>query len=192
MYAKIRVPEEIAVLGGEHDELTGAMSTPPLSTIDWPAETVGYEAAKLLDRMIAGEDPPEEPALIKPRGIITRQSTNIMAIENELLSQAIGFIREHACEGIQVNDVLSHVPISRRVLEQQCLELLGRSPAAEIRRTKLDRAVKLLIQTEWAIPKIALACGFADPNNLARVFRREKGKTPSEFRRLHAKPPNIT
>lgn len=186
-YAGIRVPDDVAVLGGELDELMGAVSHPPLSTIDTSGRKVGFAAADLLSRMLSGQSAPEKPDVIQPNGVITRQSTDTMAIDDDDIARAIGFIREHAHQGIQVGDIVRQSSLSRRVLEQRFKSLIGRSPAAEIRRVRLDRAQQLLIESTLSIPQVASASGFNEPESMTRTFRREFGMTPSAIRR-NARP----
>jgi LacI family transcriptional regulator len=181
----IQVPHEVAVLGGEYDFLSCTISKPQLSSIDHAPRRVGFTAAEILSRMLDGEPPPHEPVLLPPSRIISRQSTDTVAIGDELLAAAVQFIKRHCNKKIQVRDILREVPISRRVLEKGFQKWLGRSPAEEIRRIRVDQAVQMLCDTSWSMPRIASAVGFVLPELLTRAFRRELGMTPSEFRKRH-------
>jgi LacI family transcriptional regulator len=181
----IDVPHEIAVLGGEYDFLSCTISKPQLSSIDHAPRRVGYTAAEMLSRLIAGAPPPLEPVLLPPSRIISGQSTDTVAVGDDLLAAAVRFIKDHCHEKIQVSDILREVPISRRAMEKGFQKWLGRSPAEEIRRIRVDRAVQMLCDTSWSMPRIASAVGFARPELLTRAFRRELGMTPSEFRKRH-------
>jgi LacI family transcriptional regulator len=185
--AGLDVPHEVAVLGGEHDLLSCTISHPELSSIDHGPRQVGWAAAELLSRLLDGELPPKEPILLSGSRVITRQSTDTMAVGDEMLAAAIRFIKERSHERIHVSDLLRDVPVSRRALEKGFRKCLGRSPAEEIRRVRVDHAVQLLCDTSWPMPKIATACGFERPELMTRAFRRELKTTPSEFRRQHAR-----
>ena len=180
---RLRIPDQVALMGGEHDELTCQITRPPLSSIDLCPQKIGWEAAKLLARMFAGEAPPIEPIRIPPARIIVRQSTDTLAIDEPMLGQALEFIAKNAFRGITVSDVLEAVPISRRVLEQRMKQHLGRTPAGEIRRIRIENAKRLLADTDRSLNDIASACGFDHPEVLTRVFRRQEGMTPSSYRK---------
>jgi LacI family transcriptional regulator len=181
----INVPHEIAVLGGEHDYLSCTISNPQLSSIDHSPRLVGYTAASLLDRLIEGKYRAKDPLFVPASRVIARQSTDTIAVKDDLLSAAALFIKENCHERIRVSDILAAVPISRRALEKGFRLALGRSPAEEIRRVRVERAVQMLCDTSWAMPRIATAAGFERPELLTRAFRRELSTTPSEFRKLH-------
>ena len=183
--AGVHVPHEIAVLGGEYDFLSCTISKPQLSSIDHAPRQVGYKAAEVLSRLIAGEPQPRDAVLLPPNRIITCQSTDTVAVDDDLLAAAVQFIKSHSHERIQVSHILQEVPISRRALEKGFRKWLGRSPAEEIRRIRVDRAVQLLCDTSWSMPRIATAVGFDRPELLTRAFRRELSTTPSEFRKRH-------
>jgi LacI family transcriptional regulator len=185
LIAEIDVPHEVAVLGGEHDHLSCTISKPELSSIDHAPRRVGRAAAELLERLMAGGQPPAAPLLLPASRIITRHSTDTVAVHDDLLASALRFIKENSQKRIQVFDLLKEVPISRRALEKGFRQWLGRSPAEEIRRVRVDHAVQLLCDTSWAMPRIARACGFERPELLTRAFRRELQTTPSEFRKQH-------
>jgi LacI family transcriptional regulator len=179
----IHVPEEVAVLAAYNDDLMCEISTPPLSGINQCPERVGYAAAEVLDGMMRGKKPPAGPKYIPPAGVVTRRSTDTLAHDDPDLVSAIRFIREHADKPIHVNDVLELVSVSRRSLEQRFSLELGRSPAAEIRRVHLQRAMELLARTDLPIPEIASAAGFLHPEVMTRAFCREVGRSPSAYRR---------
>lgn len=176
------VPEQVAVLSGDDDPLLCGICEPGLSGIAVAAEQIGHEAAVVLGRLLAGRRPPKRPILIPPTGVVTRRSTETLALENPDLAQAIAFIREHATEPIQVDDVLQVVAISRRQLERYFQETLGRTPAEEIRRVRLERAKELLATTDLPIPKVAAASGFGTGEYLATLFRQSTGLTPLKYR----------
>jgi LacI family transcriptional regulator len=181
-FVGLSVPEQVAVLSGDDDELLCEACSSPLSGIAVPAQQIGYEAAAMLDRLICGRRPSKTSISIGPTGIVARQSTDVLAIEDQDLVQAIRFIREHACEAIRVEDVLRVVPLSRRQLEIRFREVLGCSPADEIRRVRLKQAKRLLSQTDMTIPDVAIASGFGSPEYLAYAVKHDTGLSPLKFR----------
>jgi LacI family transcriptional regulator len=180
--AGITVPEEVAVIGVDNDEMLCELSDPPLSSVSLDTERIGYEAAALLDQMIAGKKNLDLPILVLPAGIITRRSTDVLAIEDRHIANATRFIRERACVGIDVSDVLKFVPLSRSTLERRFLRLLGHSPKEEILRTRLDRAKQLLAETDLSLAQVADKVGFQHPEYLSVIFKKKTHLTPGEFR----------
>ncbi len=178
----LRVPEDIAVLGVDNCRLECEFTHPPLSSVDPGSHRVGYQAAQQLDAQMNGQRPPEKPVLIKPVGIVRRQSTDILAIDDPLIADALQLIRQHAGRPISVDDVTREIPLSRRRLERQFKKLLGRSPLAEIRRMHVQRAKELLTYTDLPLEAIASRSGLGDAVRLCHVFRRETGMTPRSFR----------
>ena len=178
----LHVPEDVAIVVGDYDELLCETCTPSLSGVAVPSEQVGYEAALQLDRLMRGEPPPAEPIHIEPHGVIARQSTDLLAIEDDDLAKAIRFIRDHASEPIEVKDVLREVAISRRRLERGFQKVLGRSPSAEIHRRHVEQAKRLLTETDMQIPDVAAASGFGSPTYFATIFKREMGLSPLKYR----------
>ena len=181
--AGLVVPEEVAVIAGSDDDVLCEHLQPPLSGVLVDSEQIGHAAAALLDRLMKGLAAPQEPALIPPLSIVTRQSTDTLAIDDQNLVKAVAFIREHASQAIQVRDVTRHAGLSRRVLERRFVQILGRSPASEIRRVHLERAQQLLMETKLSIPEIAEASGYGSPEYLAYAFKTQMGKTPQGYRR---------
>jgi LacI family transcriptional regulator len=180
--AGLAVPDEVAVVGVNNDELLCELSSPPLSSVIPNTLRTGYEAAALLDRLMAGEQLKPTAHLIGPFGVASRQSTDVLAIDDRDVVRAVQFIREHACEGVNVADVMKSVPLSRRVLEQRFQRLLGRTPHEEILHVKLSRVQRLLAETDLSLAVIAERTGFEHVEYLSVAFKRERGITPREFR----------
>ena len=179
----IRVPYDVAVLGVDNDELECLLSHPPLSSVVNPAEQIGYEAAKLLDRLMSNRPPLRQLIIVPPTHIITRQSTDIVAVSEPSVSAAVAFIRDHAAENITVRDVVEHVGIARRGLERRFRRYLGRSALQEIHRVRIDRAKHLLAETDLPVAEVACRCGFSTPQRCATVFRHTTGESPVNYRR---------
>lgn len=181
--AGLAVPDEIAILGVDNDELLCKLSTPPLSSIDVNCELIGYEAAALLDRMMKGRPAPRRPVYLKPRGIVVRQSTNVMAIDDPHVVQAVRLIRVHACDGVSVEELLQQVPVSRSALFRRFKQLLGRSPKEEMTRVRLERAKALLIETRLSVAEVSERMGYSEAKYFIEVFKRTVGITPLRHRR---------
>jgi LacI family transcriptional regulator len=179
----VRVPDEVAVIGVDNDPVLCELADPPLSSVIPDTHRTGYVAADLLARMIAGERVQPEAHLIQPRVVIARRSTDALAIDDPDVSAAVAFIREHACDGIGVKQVLDAVALSRRVLESRFKKLLGRTPHAEIVRVQVARARDLLTQTDLPLKTIARRVGIAHAEYLSVVFKSVAGKSPSAYRR---------
>jgi LacI family transcriptional regulator len=180
---RVAVPEELAILGRGNDAVICETVRPTLSSLDLNARLGGNEAARMLDRKMAGEKVPEV-VLIPPSHVAVRQSTDLMVIEDADMLQAMRFIRDYACNGIDVPRVADEVGLSRRVLERRFLKYLGRTPKMEIIRIQIERAKMLLGQTDKTLDHIAQKCGFKTPQYLTRAFRREVGMTANAYRKL--------
>ncbi|MBU6410016.1 MAG: DNA-binding transcriptional regulator [Verrucomicrobia bacterium] len=180
--AGVPVPEEIAVVGVDNDEVLCELSDPPLSSVSLDTERIGYEAAALLDQLIAGKTPAQELILVAPAGVVTRRSSDVLAIEDPPISTASRFIGEHACSGIDVSDVLRVVPLSRSTLERRFLRAFGHSPKEEILRVRIARAKQLLGETNLCLDEVAQKVGFEHPEYLSVLFKKRTGMTPGRFR----------
>jgi len=179
----LSVPEQVAVMGGDEDSLLCETCNPPLSGVALTSERIGYEAAALLDGLLHGKPSPKEPTLIEPTRVVVRQSTDTLAIDDPDLARAIAFIRVNAAAPIGVGDVLRAVPVSRSWLERRFREVLGRPPAGEIRRVRLERAKELLANSDMPVRQVAVLSGFGSREYLAYAFKQATGSTPREFRR---------
>ena len=147
---------------------------------------IGYDAAVLLDRLMAGGKPPSKPILIPPHGIVTRRSTDVLALDDRQLAVGLRFIRDHAFGPININEVAKVASLCRRVFERRFAAKMGRSPKAEVLRLRLEKVKQLLTDTDWNLSQIAEKTGFNYGEYLHTVFTQKIGITPGEFRR-HAK-----
>ena len=138
-------------------------------------------------KVLRGEKVPPEAHLVPPLGVHARQSTDILAVEDKEVAAALRFIREHACDGITVEDVLRAVPLSRRVLERRFRRVARRTPHEEILRLRLERVKQLLSETDLSLERISSLAGFAHPEYMSVAFKREVGVTPG-CHRLQIRP----
>jgi len=179
----IGVPEEMAVIGVDNDELLCELAEPPLTSVICNTHRTGYLAASLLQRQMDGEQIGGEATLLKPIGVATRQSTETLVIEDPDIAAALRFIREHAWQGINVADVLRVVPLTRRVLEKRFRRSIGRTPHEEINRLRIGRVKQLLLETDLTLSEIATRTGYQHDEYLSVAFKKAVGCPPGRFRR---------
>lgn len=180
--AKITVPDEVAVVGVDNDEVLCNFSNPPLSSVVPNTSRIGYEAAEVLHRMMTGEKVPARTIRVEPSGVMTRNSTDVLAIEDRQIAVAARFIREHAFKNISVTDAARASALSERTLERRFLKILGRTPKQEILRVRVNRAKQLLTETDYSLATIAEMIGFEHTEYISRIFRKKVGMTPGQFR----------
>jgi LacI family transcriptional regulator len=177
------VPEEVAVIGVDNDHVLCELSDPPMSSVVPDTLRIGYEAAVLLEKMMDGDARPDKPSLIAPLGIVTRHSTEVLAMDDLKLAAGVRLIRQRAFDHLTVNEVARAAGMSRRVFERRFSRQVGRSPKAEILRLRLERVKQLLADTDLALSEIAGKTGFKYGEYLHTVFTHKIGLTPGEFRR---------
>lgn len=183
---ELRVPDEVAVLGVNNNPWMIAMAGVPLSSIQLDLRGIGYRAAKLLDGLMAGEVPPP-PQLIPPIRVVARRSTDVTLTEDPLVSRAMQYIRDHAMDGINVEDVLREIRLSRPTLVKRMKQATGRTPHQAIVQARIDHAKTLLLNTEATVEQIADRCGFDRPPRLHEAFKRIMGMTPGQFRQQRSR-----
>jgi LacI family transcriptional regulator len=176
------VPDQVGVVGVDNDEVLCDLSNPPLSSVVPDTERIGFEAAGLLDQMMAGKKQALAPIYVEPKKVVARRSTEVLAIEDRQIAAAIRYIREHACEGIDVGNLIKAVPLSRSSLERRFTSVIGHSPKEEILRVRLNRAKQLLAETNFQLEFIAEKIGIEHSEYLSRLFKKKTGLTPSQFR----------
>lgn len=179
----LAVPDDMAVIGVDNDEVFCDLSDMPLTSVILNAQLIGHEAASLLDRLMQGERVKSGEILIPPRGVATRHSTDALAIEDRKVAAALHIIRERSCEGLDVPTLAKAVSLSRRVLERRFSRTLNRSPLEEILRVRLERVRTLLAEPELSLPAVAELAGFGYAEYMSRLFRKRFGVTPGAFRK---------
>lgn len=178
----IAIPEQVAILGVDNNELRCVYSPITLSSIEPDLDRMGYEAARILDQYLMRGKAPPPPLLIAPKALITRRSTERTLYNDPLLHDAVRFIRDHALEGIFVRDVADALGISRRSLERRFLKYLGVSPDQHIRRIRLEAARQLVLNTNLPFVDILVRCGFSSLSYFSQAFRRAYGCSPRQYR----------
>jgi LacI family transcriptional regulator len=181
-HSKIRIPEEVAVLGVDNDEMVCEFSDPPLSSIGQDAEKGGYDAAKLLHEMIKNGTAEFYDIVVRPTQVITRQSTDIYATNDAYIATSLKYIHQNIDKNLQVDDVVKQVPLSRRALEKRFLDITGYPIYKYIFNLRIEKLSQKLLETDLTVFEIALEMGLTDSKNIARQFKQIKGCTPIEYR----------
>lgn len=185
-HSKIKIPEEVAVLGVDNDEITCNLSDPPLSSISLDTEQGGYEAAKLMHQLIEHTDQEPHDIIVNATTIITRQSTDICATTDKQIAKALNFIHQNISNNINVEDVLKTVSISRRALEKRFLDVTGSAVYKYICQLRIRKFSDRLLESEKSIYEIAIEIGFNDNKNISRLFKQIHGCTPLQYRKSKA------
>jgi LacI family transcriptional regulator len=181
--AGLLVPEAVAVLGVDNDTILCECVRVPLSSVCHDLEGLAYEAAALLDRLMNGEMPPPGVIRVQPKGLVTRRSTDIVAVDNLQLARALRYIHDHYTNPLLgVEAVVAATEISRRQLEKAFRRELDRSLNEEIVRIRVEKVRDLLANTGMKVVDIAAATGFSRPSHLFRTFRKFTGVGPKTFR----------
>jgi LacI family transcriptional regulator len=180
--AGLGVPDDVAVVGVDNDELMCELSSPPLSSIALDVEKAGYEAARLLDSLMSGRVAEERVVQVEPVYVVTRQSSEVMTPDDPSVASALRFIKDHAGQPIDVSHVVEQARVSRRTLERRFSRALGRSISSEITQCRLERAKRLLLESDLPSCRVAAAAGFGSIKTFNRVFRRCVGTPPKRFR----------
>lgn len=181
----IRIPEEMAVLGVDNDEMICEFSDPPLSSISQDAEKGGYDAARLLDHLIKNGMHDFHDIIVKPTQVITRHSTDIYATNDDHIATSLKYIHQNIDKNLHVDEVVKQVPLSRRALEKRFLEVMGYPIYKYIYNLRIEKFTQKLLDTDMSVFEIALDMGLSDSKNIARQFRQVKGCSPSEYRNQH-------
>jgi LacI family transcriptional regulator len=178
--AGISIPDRVALIGVNDDDLACQIASPCLSSVRLPLERMGMEAARLAVELAQGRQ--VESLQFKPVGLVARDSTHGFAVKDALVKQALEFMLAESRRPINVGEVLSYLGVSRSLLERRFREAIGRTPLVELRRQRVERARALLADTDLAIHRIGDLCGFSSNIRFTTVFREQVGVTPSEFR----------
>ncbi len=178
----LRIPDDIALLDVDNDELLSKLSNPPNSSVALATHRMGFEGARLLDRLMSGASPLETAITIPPIGVVVRQSSDALAIDDEDIAKAVRFIRQPRSQAISVSEVVRHLALSRTTVDRKFKDLVGHSLAEEIRRNRRERAKTLLASSELSIADVAANSGYTGNIELSVDFRKSLGVTPSQYR----------
>ena len=184
--AGLRVPEQVAVLGMGNDPLTCDCASVPLSSVESNRFEQGRIAAELLDRLMDGEAAPSQFVVAPSGGVVARKSTDVLAVPDVDTARALRYLWEHLAEPLSVGGVAEAVGVSRRTLDRAFRTHLGRSVIDELNRKRIERCCELLTGTRQSVISIARQVGFRNEPYLFRVFRKQMGMTPKQYRLAHA------
>ncbi len=179
----LRVPEDVAVIAGWNEETICLQPSPSLTSIELGGERIGYEAARMLHRLMDGETLTTSRLVLPPQGLVVRESTDFYAVDDELVASALAFIAANSHRSIGQNDVAKAVHTETRTLQNRFRKVLSRPIVTEIRRVRIERAKRELSQSKRSLAEIARDVGFGKTMRMYEVFRRELGITPSEYRK---------
>ncbi len=179
---QLEVPQDVAIVGTSNEPAICASPYPALTSIDLDFELIGFRAAAKLDEMMNGKDAAKTVEYSPPKGLIPRQSTDVLAADDPVVAKALRFIAENGQNRIKVNDVASAVAITRRTLERKFRDSLGRTIAEEITRLRIERAKRLMVETKDSFKALAMDLGFRNADHFYKVFSRVEGITPSQYR----------
>ena len=179
------IPEQIAILGVDNDPLLCSMASPSLSSIEPDMHRMGWCVATWMQALLDGNDPLQLniEQVIPPRGVISRQSTSIVAMSDPLVAKAMEEIRKNACQGATVDEIAQACHVSRRTLERKFSQELDRTVKSLLTETQINRAKQLLCHTNYTLAHIAELIGMQQPEQLSHAFKRETGITPGQFRK---------
>src|SRR5690606_38180327 len=182
----VPIPDEVAVVGVDNDEMICELSDPALSSIDLDTEKAGYEAARVMEHMIQTKNcSMRHDIVVHSTQIVTRNSTDIFASKDEHIVAALKFIHQNLDKNLRVDQILREVPLSRRSLEKRFARTTGYPVYEYIYKQRIEQFTKKLLETEMSIFEIALDLGLTDSKNIARQFKQIKGLTPMEYRKKY-------
>ncbi len=177
----LQVPEEIAVIGANNDELLCNLTFPTLSSVQIPWDKIGFAVGTAMWELLSGRSPPAEPILIQPGPVVARESSDRIATQVPLLRRTLGYLQMHCRERITIGKMCAELRISRRQVERLFTEHLGRTPKEMLCEMRVNLAKELLVSTTLPLYQIAELSGFAEPSQFSRVFRRITGQCPSAY-----------
>ena len=181
--ARLAVPEQVAVLGVDNDELLCGTARPTLSSVKPDHEGLGRIGAQVLDSLMARHRPLKRaPTHIRSLGVIERDSTRTVPPAGYLVREALAYIQTNAAKGIDVEDVARHLGVSRRLLYLRFRQMHGKAIHETILETRLALARERLVQTTEPLVRIAADCGFGSANRLSHLFAERFGLAPTRFR----------
>ena len=184
--AGLRVPDDVAIICGANDDDIFEAFAPTITGVRYDNERIGYLAAEALHRQMDGRAA-EAVRVVAPLGVVSRASTNLLAIDDETVREAVRFIRGNVSRGLCVGDILEAFPVARRSLGRRMQAVLGHGPSEEIRRSRSACAKHLLTMTDLSLMEVARRSGYASQSQMGRYVKEATGLTPAAIRRNNAK-----
>ena len=184
---ELKIPHDLAIVGSGNEPLICSSPYPSVTSIDKNFEEVGYQAARLLDEMMKSGKRSKEAKYCQPQGIVPRQSTDSYASDHPKVALALRYIAESANRRIKVNDVVNAVATNRRTLERNFREFTGRTISHEISRMRIERAKRLMTESDHSFKELAAELGYRNSDHFYKSFLRAEGQTPSSFRKARIK-----
>lgn len=181
----LRIPSDVAVLGVDNDEIICGLTYPELSSMNMSVEKAGYETAQLIHRLVINPHALKEDIYVRSLGVVERSSTDIIAANNPYIQQALQFIHSNLSRQLYVRDIISRLPMSRRLFEQRFFEETGTSPHNYITNLRMSRLAQLLLTSDESIDELAMSVGVADGKNLSRQFKARMGMNPKDYRKKY-------
>jgi LacI family transcriptional regulator len=183
---RLSVPDQVAIVGSDNSLLAVDTMRTPISTVEPNLEAMGYQGAALLDELMDGKPPPQEPIRIAPAYLIARKSSDLLAVNHESVARSLRFIWEHYQEPISVEDLVKVAAMSRRSFHQAFLEHVGRPPGNELHRVRIEHAKQLLTESKQKMGVIAELCGYQSANSFCVAFKQATGVSPREYHKKMA------
>jgi LacI family transcriptional regulator len=180
--AGLTVPEQVAIIGAENYLLAPDNMHTPISSVDTNLEALGYNGAALLEGLMNGKKPPEKPIRVPATGIVTRKSSDLLAVNHKGVANSLRYIWEHAHEPINVKSLVDVAAMSRRGLHTAFLENVGRTPGKELQRVRIERAKRLLAESNHKLEVLAGLSGYQSANSFCVAFKQATGMSPMQYR----------
>jgi len=180
--AGLAVPDEVAIVAAGEDARLFEHTRPPITSVRQDTRAIGWAAAALLDRRMRGETDLPTETLVPPIGIMERASTDIYAFDDADVVWALRYIWDHVADGVTIERVLDHVHVSASTLTRKFRAVLGRTPAEEIKRSRIETARRLVTETRMPLAEVAVASGLGSQSLLTRYIKEATGETPGRLR----------
>jgi LacI family transcriptional regulator len=177
----LNMPGDISVVGVGQDELIQKLARLQITSVVLGSRRIGFEAGRMLARLMRGGTPPAEPMLIPPVRIVEGRSTNSGAINDATIHRATDFMLANIARSFGIEEAATATGRSRRALERHFSATLGMSPHDHLKNLRLEKIRHLIATTDESLDSIARMVGLADGSHLSVFFKTMTGERPSAF-----------
>lgn len=181
--AGLAVPESVSIFGMDNSLLAVEAMRTPVSCVDRNLELLGYRGAELLDQLMHGKQPPAQPIRIPPAGLVYRKSSDLLAVSHKGVARSLRFLWENSHKPIGVDDLVRVAAMSRSGLHKAFLEQIGRTPGSELHRARIEKAKRLLVESDVKLDVLAEMCGYQSANSFWVAFKQDTGLSPKQFKK---------